>query len=164
MSIRRWIAAMGTGVALLLLTLVAFQVEAQRRGGGGRTSVSRSGPASTGSIRGDRHRQRGSAQHQRQASRRDVQRDRREFKQDAARDRREFRQDVHQERREYYEDRWRRQRARAITAATFRSLNCARTTVIVNGVTYYRCGTTWYNPAYQGGSVTYVIVTAPPGY
>jgi hypothetical protein len=141
------------GLALLLLTLVAVQGEAQRRAGHGRPSVSRSGPAATGSIRGDRHRQRGSAQRHRQESRRDAQSDRREF-----------RQDVHKERREYHEDRSRRRRARAITASAFRSLNCARETVIVNGVAYYRCGTTWYNQAYSGGSITYVIVTAPQGY
>ena len=150
MSTRRWLAGIAAGVALLLLTLVAVQVEAQRRGsGGGRASVSRSGPASTGSVRGDRHRHRSSAQRGRR---------------NAAGDRREFRQDVHKERREHYEDRYRRRRTRAITAAAFRSLNCASTRVIVNGVAYYRCGTTWYNQGYQDGSVTYVIVTAPPGY
>jgi hypothetical protein len=30
-----------------------------------------------------------------------------------------------------------------------------------NGLTYYQCGSTWYQPSYQSGSVTYIVVTAP---
>ena len=36
--------------------------------------------------------------------------------------------------------------------------------VTVGGVPYYRCGGTWYSPAYQGGNVTYVVVNPPQGY
>jgi hypothetical protein len=74
------------------------------------------------------------------------------------------RHEVRNERRDFAEDVHRRRRARALTATAFRALSCARTTLVVNGVTYYRCGSTWYNRGYQGGSVTYVIVTAPAGY
>ena len=35
------------------------------------------------------------------------------------------------------------------------------TPVVVNGVTYYQCGSTWYQPAYQGSQVTYVVVNPP---
>jgi hypothetical protein len=31
----------------------------------------------------------------------------------------------------------------------------------VNGVTYYHCGSTWYQPAYQGDQVTYIVVNPP---
>lgn len=51
-----------------------------------------------------------------------------------------------------------------ISAATYGALSCAPTTVIVGGVTYSRCGTTWYQPTYGGGGVTYIVVAPPPGY
>jgi hypothetical protein len=35
---------------------------------------------------------------------------------------------------------------------------CPMTPVIVGGYTYYQCGSTWYQPAYQGSQVTYVVV------
>jgi hypothetical protein len=44
---------------------------------------------------------------------------------------------------------------------TFATLPCTTTAVVVGGVTYYQCGATWYQPAYAGGSVTYVVVGAP---
>jgi hypothetical protein len=30
-----------------------------------------------------------------------------------------------------------------------------------NGVTYYQCGTVWYQPKFAGTTVTYVVVAAP---
>jgi hypothetical protein len=37
------------------------------------------------------------------------------------------------------------------------------TPVIVGGYTYYyyQCGSTWYQPAYQGSQVTYAVVNPP---
>jgi hypothetical protein len=35
------------------------------------------------------------------------------------------------------------------------------TVVAVNGVTYYQCGTVWYQPKFVGTTVTYVVVAAP---
>ena len=35
------------------------------------------------------------------------------------------------------------------------------TPVVVSGATYYQSGSTWYQPVYQGGQVTYVIVNPP---
>ncbi len=52
----------------------------------------------------------------------------------------------------------------AITASAFYALPCTSTTVVVGGVTYHQCGTTWYQPAYSGGGVTYVVVNPPAGY
>lgn len=39
--------------------------------------------------------------------------------------------------------------------------SCSMTTV--NGITYQRCGSTWYQPQYSGSNVTYVVVN-PPRY
>lgn len=51
-----------------------------------------------------------------------------------------------------------------INAATYSSLSCTPTTVVVGGVTYSQCGSAWYQPTYSGGDVTYVVVNPPPGY
>jgi hypothetical protein len=51
-----------------------------------------------------------------------------------------------------------------VTAAVYSSQSCTTTTVLHSGVTYYRCGSNWYTRAYQGGTVSYVVVSAPPGY
>jgi hypothetical protein len=48
-----------------------------------------------------------------------------------------------------------------ITAAAFSSMAVAPTPVVVSGVTYYQSGSTWYQPMYQGGQVTYVVVNPP---
>ena len=112
------------------------------RGGGG---ASRSGPASSGSV--NRHSN-----------------NRRDRKDNRRGDRREVREDARDERREYREDRVRRHRARHLTYAAFRSLSCRTTVVIVNGISYYGCGGSYYERVYQGGSVVYVIVAPPPGY
>ena len=37
--------------------------------------------------------------------------------------------------------------------------NC--TTLMLNGLTYQNCGGTYYQPQYQGSSVTYVVVNHP---
>ena len=49
-------------------------------------------------------------------------------------------------------------------AAGYTSLPCTPSVIAVSGVTYYQCGSTWYNQAYSGDSVTYVTVAPPPGY
>jgi len=38
------------------------------------------------------------------------------------------------------------------------------TTVPVVGTTYYRCGPNWFQEAYAGGEVSYVVVAPAPGY
>jgi hypothetical protein len=48
-----------------------------------------------------------------------------------------------------------------MTAASFNAMSAPKTPVYVNGVTYYQVGSTWYQPVYQGGSVTYVVVNPP---
>jgi hypothetical protein len=49
----------------------------------------------------------------------------------------------------------------AVTAAAFQSLSCPMTPMVVGGYTYYQCGSTWYQPAYQGSQVHYVVVNPP---
>jgi hypothetical protein len=51
----------------------------------------------------------------------------------------------------------------ALTASAFYATSCPRVPAVVNGVTYYQCGSTWYQPTYQGSEVTYVVVNAPEG-
>ena len=48
--------------------------------------------------------------------------------------------------------------------ATFSALTCTTTTIIVANVTYYHCGPTWYRRTYYGGSMTYMVITAPAGH
>lgn len=40
-------------------------------------------------------------------------------------------------------------------------LPCTPNTAVVNGVTYYQCGTTWYTQAYGSNGVMYMPVPAP---
>jgi hypothetical protein len=49
----------------------------------------------------------------------------------------------------------------AITASAFQAMSCPMTPVVAGGYTYYQCGSTWYQPAYQGSQVTYVDVNPP---
>lgn len=132
--------------ALLMFLVITSEADARGRGGGGGRSVSRSGPASGGSVRGNK---------------RDVRDNRQDRRGDVRDDRRDFREDRYDDRRRA---RRRRRVGSVLTRSTFRSLNCHSTLIIVGNVTYYRCGTYWYNRAYSGGDVTYVIVTAPAGY
>lgn len=56
--------------------------------------------------------------------------------------------------------------AAAVTAAAIGSVvysvppSCS--TVVVNGISYSQCGSTWYAPRYSGTTVEYVVVN-PPG-
>lgn len=147
----------------LSIGLLAAEVGARGRGGGGRgggrsrPNVSRGGPASHGSMRPSRS-PGGSVRRPDQAGRAGNRRDaRREVRSDRA----EFRSDRRSERREWYEDRWRRRVGASLTLATFRSLSCHTTVVVVGNVAYHRCGTDYYRRYVYGGGVTYVVVVAP---
>jgi hypothetical protein len=48
-----------------------------------------------------------------------------------------------------------------MTAAAFSAMSTPKTPVVVGGVTYYQVGSTWYQPVYQSGQVTYVVVQPP---
>jgi hypothetical protein len=94
-------------------------------------------------------------------NRRDARSEVRDNRRDRAGERREVRRDVRGERREWYEDRWKRRVGARLTYATYRSLTCSSTVVVVDGVAYHRCGPNWYRRYAHGGSVTYVVVVSP---
>jgi len=50
------------------------------------------------------------------------------------------------------------------SANVYTSLPCAGEAVVVDGVTYWQCGSTWYTRTFSGGDVTYVATRAPAGY
>ncbi len=76
--------------------------------------------------------------------------------------RQDYRNEYYDDRNEFYDD-WRRYGVgTSITVVTFDSLSCTTTSSSVGGVTYYECGDVWYNRVYTGGSVSYVVVNAPP--
>jgi hypothetical protein len=51
-----------------------------------------------------------------------------------------------------------------VNAASYSAMSCTPTNVVVNGITYSQCGSTWYQPTYSGSDVSYVVVNPPPGY
>ncbi|MGH7286392.1 MAG: hypothetical protein ACREI8_00010 [Myxococcota bacterium] len=56
----------------------------------------------------------------------------------------------------------------ALSSAAYNSMRtetrCTPTEVVVDQITYMKCGSTWYNRVMQGGAVNYVVVAAPPGF
>ena len=44
------------------------------------------------------------------------------------------------------------------------TLPCKTSAVVVNGVSYYNCSSTWYQRSYAGNQVTYIAVDSPAGY
>ena len=48
-----------------------------------------------------------------------------------------------------------------MTAAAYSAQAASCTTMVVNGITYSQCGSTWYQPTTQGSQVTYVVVNPP---
>jgi hypothetical protein len=44
------------------------------------------------------------------------------------------------------------------------TLPCQATAVSVEGVSYYKCSSTWYQRGYAGSQVTFIQVAAPPGF
>ncbi len=138
----KWQSMVAGCAVLVAFLFIVEEVDARRGGGGGRRggggkSISRSGPASGGSVRSQKPTRSQSSNK---------------------------RKDVRDDRRDWYDDRRRRRIGTSLTISAFRSLSCTSSRIYVGGVTYYRCGHEWYSRAYHGGNVTYVIVTAPSGY
>jgi hypothetical protein len=48
-----------------------------------------------------------------------------------------------------------------MTAAAYSAQAASCTTMVVNGMTYSQCGSTWYQPTTQGSQVTYIVVNPP---
>jgi hypothetical protein len=49
----------------------------------------------------------------------------------------------------------------AVVGSIVNSVPPSCSTVVVNGVSYSQCGSTWYQPQYAGTSVQYVVVNPP---
>jgi hypothetical protein len=140
----------------------------------GRTDRTGDRQGSRSDRQGNRTDTRGDRQDNRsdnQGDRQDNRNDRWDDRSDRMDDRQDFRQEAYDDHHgwghghhEFYDDAWKYAVGASLTAATFRALTCASRTVVVNGVSYYNCGPTWYNRAYSGGSTTYVVVNAPAGY
>lgn len=113
---------------------------------------------------GSRQEGRTERQENRQEGRSDRLDDRLENREEARKEYAEYVDDHTYTYEEYYEDRWRYSVGASLTAVHFHNLSCTTSTVVVGSVTYYHCGSTWYNRAYSGGNVTYIVVNPPPGH
>jgi hypothetical protein len=51
--------------------------------------------------------------------------------------------------------------AAAVVGSIVYSLPTSCSAVVVNGLTYHQCGSSWYQPRYSGTQVTYVVVNPP---
>jgi Family of unknown function (DUF6515) len=49
----------------------------------------------------------------------------------------------------------------AVVGSIVHSIPPSCSTVVVNGLTYSQCGSTWYQPQFSGTSTTYVVVNPP---
>jgi hypothetical protein len=49
----------------------------------------------------------------------------------------------------------------AVIGSVVHTLPPSCSTMIVNGIAYQQCGSTWYQPQFSGGTTTYVVVNAP---
>lgn len=49
----------------------------------------------------------------------------------------------------------------AVVGSIVHSIPPSCTAVIVNGLTYQQCGSTWYQPQYVGTTVQYVVINPP---
>jgi hypothetical protein len=49
----------------------------------------------------------------------------------------------------------------AVVGSIVNSIPPSCTTVIVNGLAYQQCGSTWYQPQFAGTATTYIVVNPP---
>ncbi|MFC0686269.1 hypothetical protein [Novosphingobium clariflavum] len=49
----------------------------------------------------------------------------------------------------------------AVVGSIVRTIPPSCSTMVVNGISYSQCGSTWYQPQYVGSSVQYVVVNPP---
>ena len=167
----------GLLVASMLCFLAMEFADARGRGGGGR-SMSRGGPAASGSFQRSRARpqsnvsrttmnrgnnmqgqraDRNSQQQDNRQDRFDQRQDNVDRKQDNRNERYDDRKEYRHDRNEWYEDRWRR--GAYLSIASWNSRGCRNSTVvIVNGMTYYDCNNVRYERVYRGTEITYIIV------
>ena len=118
----------------------------------------------------------------REDNRQDWQDERRDYQEGVRDERRDYAEDVRSERREYAEHaEWNNGivewdegtewgalvaagvfvTGTAIAVSSFNNAPCTMTSTVINGQTYYQCDNYWYQEAYQGGEVVYVVVNPP---
>jgi len=181
-------------VIAFIFLVGAIDTYARGRGSGGggnrsaNSNISRSGPARTGSMNSsnfNRQSSRSSSRNverssntERQANRQGNQENRQDYHTENREDWQDYGNNARNDRQDYYDDNryWGGNVeypgaaaaaiavGTALTVSAFNSQTCNPTVVSVGGVTYYQCGSNWYNQAYQEGDVVYVSVGAPPGY
>jgi Family of unknown function (DUF6515) len=49
----------------------------------------------------------------------------------------------------------------AVVGSMVNTLPPSCSTVIMNGIAYQQCGSTWYQPQFSNGNTTYVVINAP---
>ncbi len=160
--------------AVTLVMFVVFDAESRGRGGRGGGGFNRGGAAAGGSFghqrsygggnRSNRTNNNNDRMNDRAGDRNDRMNERTDNRQDHYQDRRENVDDYYDDRREWVEDRQAVRIGAYLTASAFGAMSCSPTIVVVGGVTYNQCGGDWYQRAYRGGSVTYIVVNAPAGY
>lgn len=138
--------------------------------------------ASRGEGRTERTEGRQDYRGDRQEARTDRQENRQDYRTDRQENRQDYRDDARDDWQDHYDDRWDNWGpwgyaaagaavvagayaiGSAISADSYYALSCTPNTVVVDGVAYSQCGDAWYQPAYSGGTTTYVVVEPPAGY
>ena len=49
----------------------------------------------------------------------------------------------------------------AVIGSMVNTLPPSCSSVVVNGIAYQQCGSTWYQPQFSGGNTSYVVINAP---
>lgn len=166
-----------------MTTIISSVVDARGRGGGG--GFSRGGPAAGGGFSSRPAARQPARQAPRQETRRiqpdDHDRDRgdrQDYRDDAREDRQDYRDDAREDRQDYLDDEWDDHHhdyhggaafvtgvaVGAAASSNYVTSAPCNTTVVVSGLTYYHCGSTWYSRGNEGGEVVYIIVSPPAGY
>ena len=153
-----------------MTTIMSSVVEARGRGGGG--GFSRGGPAAGGGFSSRPAAREPAFQRDRDPG------DRQERRDEIREDRQQHRDDAREDRQDYLDDEWDDHHhnyyggagvvtgvavGAAVSSNYVTSVPCS-TTEVVNGSTYYHCGSTWYSRGYEGGEVVYIIVSPPAGH
>ena len=153
-----------------ITTIISSVVDARGRGGGG--GFSRGGAAAGGGFSSRPAARQSTSQRDRDPG------DRQERRGEVREDRQQHRDDAREDRQDYLDDEWDDHHhhyhggvgvvtgvalGEAASSDYVTSAPCSSTEV-VNGSTYYHCGSTWYSRGYEGGEVVYIIVSPPAGY
>jgi hypothetical protein len=147
-----------------MATVISSMVDARGRGGGG---FSRGGIAAGGGFSSRAASRQSNFQRDRDLAGRQDRRD----------ERREERQQHREDRRDYLDDEWDDHHDRyygtgvvtgvaigAAASSDYVTSEPCSTTKVINGTTYYHCGSTWYTRGYEGDELVYIIVSPPAGY